>query len=210
MQNVNLLDRRFLPQEPLFKSAAAMAVLAAAALAVVGHGLFEQERTRGALAALAQSSAAAAPAAQGASTGIGTGEAAATTAAQAGELSRLRAQLAAREALLAALKSEPAMPAAPSQTLRQITFALPATMWLTEIELHGARELRIAGGTLDPLALAEFARRLAQAETLRGVGLQTVRLEPETAEPGADSASTAAPTHTFVLASQAEAAGTPR
>ena len=86
MQNVNLLDRRLQPAEPLVRSGTAMGLLAAAAASVLLHGIIEQQLTRRALAAIAVQST-------GAEAGTG-----ATEASQA--LGRLRGQLAEREALL--------------------------------------------------------------------------------------------------------------
>ncbi|MBI5719461.1 MAG: PilN domain-containing protein [Burkholderiales bacterium] len=194
MQNVNLLDPRLQPAEPLVRSGTALAALAAAAALVLLHGLVEQQLTRRALAATA------AAASGGEATEAAT-EGAAPTA-----LSRLRAQVDEREAWLAAVRADGAVPAQPAATLQRIVAALPETMWLTEVELHGSAGLRIRGGTLDPLALAEFARRLALAEPLRGLGLQTLRLEPDDAPAAAEDAPAPAPTHRFVLASHAAAA----
>lgn len=200
MQNINLLDRRLLPAEPLVRAAPAIALLGACALVVLGHGLFEQQRLQRALAAVAEQTPAEAAVAP---TGADPGS----------DVAQLRARLAIREALLAALKSETAQPADPARTVRHVVAALPETMWLTEVELHGARDMRIAGGTLDPMALAEFARRLAASEALRGLGLQTLRLEPE-AHMAASGEGPAAPaTHLFTLASQSgsdESGGGPR
>ena len=192
MQNVNLLDRRLIPAEPLVRSATALAAFGVVLLGVLAHAGVERWISRSTL------HAAQAPVAEPAA--AAPAEVPASTAA-------LRARLAEREALLHALRRETQMPVAPEQTLRAVVAALPETMWLSEVELSGARDLRISGGTLDPQALTEFARRLAAASALRGLGLQTVRLEPQTVVATQPDAPTPAPTHSFVLASKASAAG---
>ncbi|MCW5632065.1 MAG: PilN domain-containing protein [Rubrivivax sp.] len=209
MQNVNLLDARRLPPQPLVRSAQAAAWFAAAALAVLAHAAYEQARTQQTLAALG---AGAAPEAGEAAGQAGSGEPA-PAVPQA--LLDLRARLAEREALLATLRAQSEPPSHPAQTLRDVLTALPEAMWLTEVRLQGARELRISGGTLDPLALAEFAQRLGGSASLRGVGLHTVQLQPGRAQaPGADAgsdpepgAASARPMHSFVLASEAGGGG---
>jgi hypothetical protein len=130
--------------------------------------------------------------------------AAAEAAPGSAELARLRGRLATREALLAALKAETAQPTDPAGTLLRVVAALPETMWLTELELAGANDVRIAGGTLDPLALAEFARRLAETAALRGLGLETLRLEPDAAAASGEGAGLPRPAQLFTLASKAD------
>jgi hypothetical protein len=76
-------------------------------------------------------------------------------------------------------------------------------MWLTELDLHGARGLRIAGGVLDAAALGSFADRLKQVPTLRGAPVETVRIDFESAtSPTEGDAAAAMPAHhRFVIAS---------
>lgn len=203
MQNVNLLDARLLPHEPVLRSAVALAAFALGAAAVLGHGIGERWLTQRALAAATAASSSSAPGAEtGASPGSEAGAAAPAPADQA-----LQVQLARAEAQLAALRADSSLPAAPARTLRHVLQALPDSMWLTEIELAGARGLRIAGGTLQPQALSTFAQRLGESTTLRGLGLQTVRLEPYPMPAGtAADGPPPAPMLRFVLASSGEGA----
>jgi Tfp pilus assembly protein PilN len=194
MQNVNLLDLRLVPAAPSVSPPMALlgvAVLAGAALAVLVHGSTEQRLLNQALAALdasqAQTQTAATP--DGAATGPdAAAHGSASNPAHAAQ-DALRQSVAQREALLAALQRESPGPSHPAQTLNSVLQALPANVWLNELELHGASSLRIAGGTLDPHALAQYAHQLARAPALRGTSLKTVRLEA-VAEPGAVSAET--------------------
>lgn len=193
MQNVNLIDRALIPREPLVPLRVVLVGLACMALAVGVHALLEQHWATRALALDV-------PAAEDTSA---AGEGVADAASM-----RL---VATRGALLAALERESGL-ANPAETFRAIVGALPATMWLTEVELSGARGLRIAGGSLDAQAVGEFARRLAGP--LPGTAVATLRLEAQTTAPTDESAPAAAApapapvVHHFVLATpQAQADG---
>jgi hypothetical protein len=212
MQNVNLLGARHQPTKVKLGSGAAVAALAVAAGAVLVHGLVERQLTQRAVVSLSPSNSAL-ESTSAASASEGDVAQVTPTQQPPAELITLRQQLAQSEALAAALRGEPAMPQAPATTLAQIVAALPQTMWLTEIDLSGARDLHIAGGTLEPQALTAFAQRLAESHTLRGVGLQTLRLEPlSTSSAGAEDGESGMPApspikgHAFVLASTANAA----
>jgi hypothetical protein len=140
-----------------------VAVLACAAIGVAVHGSVEQKMLAQALAE--QDSA------------LASNQAATPNVMQSAEHHTLSRTVAQREALLAALQRETPGPINPAQTLASVVQALPATVWLNELELLGAQRLRITGGTLDPQALALYAHQLSRAPSLRGTVLQTVRLE---------------------------------
>lgn len=213
MRNVNLLDARLLPREPVLRADIALAAFAALTLAVLGHGALEGHLAQKALAmaAAAQAGADAASApgtAPGAGPATGAPAAAGSTAAGAAPgLPDLRSQLAQSEALLAALRGEKDMLQAPAATLRQVLAALPENMWLSEIDLAGARELRIAGGTLQPQALADFARRLGELRALQGLALHNLRLEALAAPAAAEGRPAPPAMHSFVLSSAAGTLG---
>ncbi|MBL8323631.1 MAG: hypothetical protein JNJ89_01605 [Rubrivivax sp.] len=194
MQNVNLLDPALVPAEPALRAGPVLVALLAGALGVTGHWFAERLLTSRSLAAAGVVAPAEAAA-------ISTG------ASDGGQLVRMSQRLATREALLVALKAETAQPNRPADTLRHVVATLPATMWLTEVELAGERDLRIAGGSLDPLALAEYARRLAEAAPLRGLTLQTLRLEPDEQPQASEGAPAPSPTRLFTLASRADLGG---
>ncbi len=181
MQNVNLLDARWVPAAPRAAQplvVLGVATLVLAAVAVGAHGLHEQRALAQALAAQDHAATATQP------TEAKAGDGAARNAT---EQAGLRKHLAQREALLAALQRERPGPSHPAQTLNSVLQALPATVWLNELELQGEQHLRITGGSLDPQALAHYAHQLSRAPSLRGTALKTVRLETAT-EPLTDLA----------------------
>ncbi len=210
MQNVNLLDARVVPAATGVSQPMALlgaAALACAAVAVGVHGSVEQRLLKQALAAQDQAQAQTQSAQANAVTSNpdGTGPAGGIAAGTPTAQDTLRHTLAQREALLAALQRESPGPSHPAQTLNSVVQALPATVWLNELELRGQHHLRITGGTLDPHALAQYAHQLARAPSLRGTALKTVRLETV-----GDAVATArSPHHQFELASANPAGNTP-
>lgn len=93
--------------------------------------------------------------------------------------------------------------------LQQLAAALPDALWLTDVQLSGSRGVRIAGGALEPAALAAYATRLGQVPAFSGLPMQAFSVEPthdEAARRDAgDPTSAAATAHTaqhhFVLTS---------
>lgn len=197
MQQFNLIDPRLLPP-PLILSGvrlAAVALLVVVALAV--HTGQERQRLS---RTLAQASAPAAGAGDAPAEG---GEGAAPEAGEAA----LQATIRQRRALRDLIAKADDRPADGASMMRSVIAALPPTVWLTEIDLRGRQGLRIAGGTLDPVSLRSLAERLSQIDALRGVAVETLRIEPSEEEAAGDSG--LPPTHSFVLASAAYlAAGT--
>jgi hypothetical protein len=188
MQHINLIDATLLPQQRLLGSAALLASLMACALAVAVHLGVEMRLTQ--RTALAQAATANTAAADGT-----------TPAAATGPNAELQAQIASREALKSALQSHAQLPKAPAQLLADVAAALPNTMWLSEIDISGAHNLRIAGGLLEPTALPRFAEQLAQVQALRGLPIHLLRLEPAAAERSAGDELAIPASHRFMLAS---------
>lgn len=93
------------------------------------------------------------------------------------------------EALRDGLARATDLPSGSSQLLGQVVAVLPASLWLTEIELSGRQGLRIAGGALASAELAQFAARLSEISALRGLALGSMQIEAQVlddATPGAD------------------------
>ncbi len=169
MQQLNLLDPSLLPPLRLLSGARCL-VLAAVAVAAVGsHWGFEQSRLTQALRAAGVPVAAQADAAAATAAGA--------SAANDGSLA-LQAKLSRSEALRALLDHGDSLPPDSAALLRSVIAALPDSAWLTEVDISGARGLRIAGGMVEPGALAAYAQRLAAVAPLRGVPIETLRVDP--------------------------------
>jgi hypothetical protein len=189
MQQINLVDPRLLPPQRTLSGATLVALVATATLAVTTHYLVERQWMTRLVAAAAPSTAtAAAPDAN-----AGTPDA---TAA-------LARQIAQREALRDLMVSRAEPPQDSASLIQDLVAALPETLWLTEIDIAGARALRISGGALEPAALITFADRLARIPALHSLPIETVRLEPLPDERGDAGQPPARPAHRFVLASAA-------
>jgi hypothetical protein len=193
MQQINLVDPRLLPPQRRLSGATLVALVAAATLAVATHYQAERLWT-------AQLASAVAPADATAAT---PGPTAATPDAAADATTVLVRQIAQREALRDLMLNQAEPPPDSAALIQDLVAALPETLWLTEIDIAGARALRISGGTLEPAALVTFADRLARIPALRSLPIETVRLEPLPDEQGDASPTPARPAHRFVLASAA-------
>jgi hypothetical protein len=191
MQHINLVDPSLLPPLRLLSGHRLLGLLALAACAVTVHGGIERQR-------LAQAMAQANAAAPAASDSPQTAPAATSASAD------LQHRIAQRQLLLQAMSGPAVLTRDAADALQRVMGAVPDSLWLTELDLHGARGLRIAGGALDPAALGVFAERLALAPALRGLPIETLRLSYEAgaAEPGEghESAAVTPPHHRFVLA----------
>ncbi len=97
------------------------------------------------------------------------------------------------EALRDGLARATDLPSGSSQMLGQVVAVLPASLWLTEIELSGKQGLRIAGGALASAELAQFAARLSEVSALRGLALGSMQIEAQVLD---DAAPDAAPAET--------------
>lgn len=187
-QQLNLIDPRLLPVPARPSVATLLALLAAAGVAVLGHGGWERAHYDEALAP---------PGA---------------LQAEALEVSRpdpalqtLQRQVERDELLRDGLARASDLPIDSVGQLRQLSAALPNTLWLTDVELTGRNGLRIAGGALDVTALATYAARLSNIASLKGRQLQALTVEPQQPEALGDADGAAAerlpPHHLFVLAS---------
>ncbi len=192
MQQLNLLDPSLLPPLRLLSGARCLVVAVLALVAVGSHWAFEKSRMTQALRAAGVPAAAPADAA--------AATAASASAAGDGTLV-MQAQLARSEALRELLDHGDSLPPDSAMLLRSVITALPDSAWLTEVDISGARGLRIAGGIVEPRALAAYAQRLAAVPPLRGVPIETLRVEPPPVV-NDDSTEARRPAHhSFVLAS---------
>jgi hypothetical protein len=189
MQNINLVDARLLPPLRLVSGLRLATLAFAGALLVFGHWGFER-------LALARAMAAA--------NAVDSNDANATNTDGNDGLAELRERVAQREALRDLLAADQ-LPQQPAVLLRAVIEALPPTLWLTEVDIARERTLRISGGVLNVAVLDPFTERLAQVALLRGVPINTVRLEPADAQ-GAAQETRVPRSWRFMLASGSAAA----
>ena len=192
-QQLNLIDIKLLPVAARPSVATLLCVVATATAALVAHYGWERaEFNRTLLRSASEPAAAANPAAAAG---------APDTAQQA-----LRLEVERDELLLEGLARASDLPTESVGQLRQVAAALPAALWLVEVELSGRSGLRIAGGTLEVADLSAYARRLGEISSFKGRSLQTLTLEPRRPEPrgegSQDEAGQMPPHHLFVLASE--------
>ena len=187
-QQLNLIDPRLLPVPARPSVATLLALLAAAGVAVLGHGGWERAHYDEALAP----------------PGALKAEALEVSGPDPA-LHTLQRQVERDELLRDGLARASDLPIDSVGQLRQLSAALPNTLWLTDVELTGRNGLRIAGGALDVTALATYAARLSNIASLKGRQLQALTVEPQQPEALGDADGAAAerlpPHHLFVLAS---------
>lgn len=184
MQELNLIDPRLLPRQHLLSGARVLAVAAVGLTFAAVHYGVERQRLQDAMHAAGMT-----PQVEAAATPADDGDAA------------MQARIAQRQALLEMLSKADRLPRDSASTLRAVIQSLPETIWLTEVDVVGTQGVRIAGGATDPAALRGFADRLAHVESLRGMPIETLRVEPEGGDDTGEGARRAA--HRFVLASAA-------
>lgn len=172
-QQINLLEPALRPMRRWGRDM----LLAGAALAaaVLLHHQFERMALARVLAA----------------SGAAPGEA---TAAVDTELQERQARLQRDDLLLKTVAGLIDLPHDSARRLRVLIAALPPDAWLTEVEFSGARGVRIAGGALDALSVAEFARRLGREPAFKGLPVQVFALDARAAETAASAPSTTAST----------------
>lgn len=185
MQQINLVDARLLPQRHLLSAARLMGVALAGLVVVGAHLIIEMRLTTQAMFANAATSA---PTSDDA-----------TPAEPDDTTSQLQTRLTQRQALRDMLAVDAKLPTDSAALLRAVLGAVPDGLWLSEVDIAGANGLRIAGGVLEPAALRGFAERLARITPLRGVPIETLRVDPQAAETTAEGLLPAR--HSFVLAS---------
>ncbi len=197
-QNINLIDSALLPARRRLSPPLLLGLLGLAAALVLGHWSFEQMRLARALA----------QASDGAPTEAAAPESPPTDGAA-------QERLAQREALRNLLRGQVAATDGNAPLIAAVLGALPASVWLTELELElgSQRKLRISGGTLDSAGFGQLSAALNNTAALRGLPLNVVRLEPQPAAPAAPAngdgtAGTPPAAHLFVLEG-ATAAPTP-
>lgn len=177
-QQINLIDASALAgRDPLSALNIAIAI-GVSALALVGHYSYEQWRSQRAIAA----SAAAEQNAQASTAAAGQ---------VSEQLAQLQAQIAADDQLRQAEAAllDPPKDCAPR--LQALVAAMPASLWLRQVEFAGARNVRIAGSSLRSADVASYAQTLGGHAAFSGLPVRVLSFErrevTQEAAEGADS-----------------------
>lgn len=164
---VNLVDPTLLPKVERL-SARTMAVSATAAMVVLGgHYAYERVRLSQTLEAAQAQEASQAEAA--------SNDAPPVDAA----LEALKRQVMRDEFLRDALSRLTDLPTDNARMLSSVAAALPASVWLKEVDFTAKGGVRIVGGATEPAALSAYADSLARVPELHGLPVQIVSLEPQ-------------------------------
>jgi Tfp pilus assembly protein PilN len=86
------------------------------------------------------------------------------------------------EALRDGLAKLTDLPTDNSKMLSSVIAALPASLWLKEVDFVAKGGIRIVGGAVDPSALAEYSDSLSKVAAMHGLPVQVVTLEPQANE----------------------------
>jgi hypothetical protein len=193
MQQINLLDAGLLKAPPWLTGTRLLLCAGLLGGAVAAHALIETSRMARVLAAAAlpvgaESSANAEhdPSDKGA----------------AAELAALEQQVLRSQALRGLLGHPADAGSDSAGVLAAVIGALPASAWLTEIEIGTQRKVRIGGRALDAGTLPGFAARLEGSAALRGVAIETVEVVPPEAATDGALPTAGDRAYRFVLASQ--------
>ncbi len=170
-QQINLIDPSLQVKRDWLAARGIAAAAAALALAVGGHWAYEQTLFNRALSA--SGAAPSAPAA----------DASAET-----PLREVQRAVARGERLMQALAGLTGLPKDNAQRLRALIGAMPAKLWLQEVEFSGDRGLRVVGGSTDAASLADFAQRLGALPAFQGTPLHLFKVEPRSLSPAGQGA----------------------
>lgn len=182
-QQINLLDPSLLPPRDWFTGLHIISLATLLALGVLAHAALETWAMKRLRASDAFAAAEAAPPAPE------------PTPAEDTATNRVQRN----RALLAAVNGLTDLPRDTAHRITALTGALPAAVWLREVEFSGQRNIRIAGGTLEPQALAALSSRLGATDAFRDQPLRVFSLAPLTA--AEDTGASAPPAFSFVLSS---------
>lgn len=163
-QQINLIDQTALAGRDPLSGINIVIGLGVLALALVGHYSYEQWRWQ-------RVSAAAVAAEQSAQAG--------TAAAEQvnAQLAQLQAQIAADDQLRQAEAALLDPPKDCAARLQALVSAMPATLWLRQVEFAGARDVRIAGSSLRSADVAGYAQALGGQPAFSGLPVRVLSFE---------------------------------
>lgn len=188
-QHINLIDPTLLPPHDWCTGWHLLALTLLLGVGVSAHAIHAQRSLQHLLSASLAAPAAPAP----------------TDDETTTRLALLQQQVQRNRALLEAVNDLTDLPRDTARRLTTLTAALPPTVWLREVTFAGARGVRIAGGTLQPSALAALSEQLGQTEPFRDQPLRVFSLAPLLPTAEAPAGNPAA--FGFVLSSMDEAGG---
>jgi len=168
-QQINLIDPTLLPKVERFSSKT-MLLLVAVATAVLGvHYAYERWQLNKTMASAK---------AQESSTAQANPEEPVTTDPV---IDGRRRAIVRDESLRDGLAKLTDLPIDNATLLASVIAALPNNLWLKEVDFISKGGLRIVGGAMSPVALADYADKLAHVPALSGLPVQVVTVEPEAA-----------------------------
>ncbi len=163
-QQINLIDASALVGHDPLSGLNIMLAVGVSALALVGHYSFEQWRFQ-------RAQAAAAAAEQNA-------QASNAAAAQVSEqLAQLQAQFTADDQLRQAEAALVDPPQDCASRLQALVAAMPASLWLRQVEFAGARNVRIAGSSLRSADVASYAQTLGGQPAFSGLPVRVLSFD---------------------------------
>ena len=187
-QQINLYSPILLAPKRYFSALAMLQSLAVLAIGLVALSLWSLSHTQGLRRDLASATAADSAEQQRLQGALAArpvaSQSATNVSALEQELAQVRRQLAAREALLASLSTPaPGSHISRSTLLRVLAQTLPASSWLTEVQLVDGR-VELAGATLQPETLRPWLDRLSAHPALAGQALAAVKVERRDVDAG--------------------------
>ncbi|MES2886431.1 MAG: PilN domain-containing protein [Pseudomonadota bacterium] len=163
-QYINLVDAKLLKVRERLSGVVLLSVMAAGVTLVGLHYAVEKYRLQREVTAMATQST--------------LDEAATAPVGLPAAFLSKQEQLKREETLREALNQGGDLPGQSGALLSAVAQALPASMWLTDLQVLGAKTLVIAGGSLERPALASFAQRLEASDALKGTPIGIVQFEP--------------------------------
>ena len=163
-QQINLIDQTLRQGRDWANGVMVLGVLATATALVAGHFVYERLGWQKATAEAAQADAAR--------------EASAAIVQQvASQLDQVQAQLAADDQMRRAAAAMVDPPQNCVQRFEQLIAAMPATMWLEDVEFYGARGVHLVANSLHTADLARYADTLSSAKAFSGLPVEILSIE---------------------------------
>lgn len=163
-QQINLIDASALGGRDPLSGLNIVVTLGLAALVMVAHYSYEQWRWQRVTAATTEAEVQA--------------QASSTAATQASDqLAQLQAQITADDQLRQAEAALLDPPKDCAVRLQALVAAMPASLWLRQVEFAGARNVRIAGSSLRSADVSDYAQALGSKPAFSGLPVRVLTLD---------------------------------